>query len=129
MGLTEAKVDQADFSEGLEVALGLWNTSFRGSFAAWVAVGDTTGLAEGEAEDAFYAALCWGPVDDADRAELVAGLERLLKEIPGAHATLEEGADGLVRLLDRLADQPRGHGRRLRARASRPTPALPRPAM
>ena len=98
-GLTEAKVDQADFSEGLEVALGLWNASFRGSFAAWVAVGDTTGLTDGEAEDALYAALCWGPVDDADRAELVAGLERLLEEIPGAHATLEEGADGPVRLL------------------------------
>ena len=98
-GLTEAKVDQADFSEGLEVALGLWNASFRGSFAAWVAVGDTTGLAEGEAEDALYAALCWGPVDDADRTKLVAGLERLLKEIPRAHATLEAGADGPVRLL------------------------------
>ena len=98
-GLTEAKIDDADFSEGLEVALGLWGASFRGAFAAWVAVGDTTGLTDGEAEDAFYGALCWQPVDAADRTALVAGLQRLLDEISRAHATLEAGDDGPVRLL------------------------------
>jgi|GEM_PF-2016477 len=98
-GLTEAKVANADFSEGLEVALGLWGASYRGAFAAWLAVGDTTGLTDGEADDAFYAALCWQPAGDTDRAQLVAGLTRLLAEIPRAHATLEAGPDGPVRLL------------------------------
>ncbi len=98
-GLTKAKVDNADFSEGLEMLQGLWGASIRGAFATWVAVGDTTGLANGEAEDALYAALCWQPANAKDRAVLVAGLQRLLTDIPDAQAALEATNDGPVRLV------------------------------
>jgi len=92
------KVDDADFEEGLGVVEGLWAVSFRGPFAAWAALGDTSGLPDGNGEDALYGALCWQPQNAEDRAALVGALQRLLQEIPEAPVALDAGPEGPVRL-------------------------------